>query len=80
MNPWICPRCQKVNAPWKDSCSCTPQSCACETATAQTAQYENDCNHEFFLIVDTPATSQYVCFKCGKIKIRDKKGDTDGDC
>ena len=21
---WECPRCHKINAPWKDSCSCTP--------------------------------------------------------
>lgn len=23
--PWICPRCQVVNAPWKETCSCSPQ-------------------------------------------------------
>jgi hypothetical protein len=21
---WVCPRCQKVNAPWMPSCSCLP--------------------------------------------------------
>jgi hypothetical protein len=23
---WECHRCGKINAPWKDSCSCTPSS------------------------------------------------------
>lgn len=26
MEPWICPRCQKVNAGWIPSCNCTPLS------------------------------------------------------
>lgn len=24
--PWTCPRCQTVNAPWSAQCSCTPQT------------------------------------------------------
>ena len=22
---WECPRCKKINAPWKDSCNCKPK-------------------------------------------------------
>ena len=32
---WECPRCNKINAPWKGSCDCTPpnnlMSPTCET-------------------------------------------------
>lgn len=23
---WECPRCKKINAPWKDSCDCKPSN------------------------------------------------------
>ena len=34
---WECPRCKKINAPWKDSCSCTPLSSA---PTCSTQSYD----------------------------------------
>jgi hypothetical protein len=30
---WECPRCNKINAPWKDSCGCTPMSSVPTCAT-----------------------------------------------
>ena len=65
---WICPRCGKVNAPWKDACDCV-------------LSISGGCQHE--LIFDnqmTSAGSVYRCKKCGMTKTvpysPDKYGST----
>ena len=32
---WECPRCKKINAPWKGSCDCTPTPFGAPTSTTQ---------------------------------------------
>jgi hypothetical protein len=32
---WKCPRCKKINAPWKGSCDCTPTTFGAPTCTTQ---------------------------------------------
>lgn len=41
---WECSRCKKINAPWKDSCSCTPLSSAptCSTQSHDTGPVSFD--------------------------------------
>ena len=39
---WECPRCHKINAPWKGSCECTPPGL--NWAPASTADYNGGVN------------------------------------
>jgi len=44
---WECPRCKKINAPWKDSCSCTPLSSAPTCSTQPYTAGPIPFNHYF---------------------------------
>jgi len=39
---WICPRCQKVHAPWVASCSCSSISSLTPRATNQFEDYPSE--------------------------------------
>lgn len=78
MNPWECPRCGRVNAPWKDFCDCRPKA-ATQTSADATCSHSATCNHNFIAVFDNATNTQYACLKCGKIKLINKRGDTDGD-
>ena len=54
---WICPRCGKVNAPWKPTCDCTGESSA----------GANMCEHKWEL-VETSGGIKIICTKCGAQK------------
>ena len=40
---WVCPRCGKVNAPWKSECDCVPLSVSSPTVNIQ---YTDNTNSE----------------------------------
>ena len=43
---WLCPRCQKINAPWVSQCSCENNlktNITCSLADSFTKEYENFC-------------------------------------
>ena len=76
-NPWVCPRCGKVNAPWRSHCDCHETAAA--TITTTTEPNKHECSHHYVFLTEYGNQRQYVCLGCGKIKLVQKGGDTDGD-
>lgn len=61
---WICPRCDKVNAPFIEQCTC-------ENDTSTLPISNMGCVHDWIWDGISPDTSgvmyKYHCVKCGKI-------------
>lgn len=66
-NPWECPRCNRINAPWTPHCDCSTNHCVSVFGTSSGSltvggiPVENKCQH----IPDGFSTS-LKCIKCGE--------------
>lgn len=68
--PWECPRCKTINAPWLSQCTCKPEvkeEYDCEIAKAIPKCQSND-NHEWECIGMSTAGDTYRCTKCGTMR------------
>ena len=58
---WICPRCGRVNAPFRPYCDCKFNTRSNLTKSA--------CNHHWILDRVSTTGSHYRCMLCGETKI-----------
>lgn len=74
--PWECPRCKVINAPWVAQCTCKPtiekvekhitEIIDCDALKIPKCQSESD--HEWECLGMSTAGDTYRCKKCGKSK------------
>ena len=78
--PWECPRCKIINAPWLSQCTCKPEireeyilgdilpeQCGCNAAEA-IKKCESDDDHEWECTGMSTDGDTYRCSKCGKMR------------
>lgn len=78
--PWECPRCKTINAPWLSQCTCKPvekhisEIIDCEVLKenndAMTAiqKCQSDDDHKWECIGTSTAGDTYMCTKCGTMR------------
>lgn len=59
---WICPKCNKVHAPWVSECDCNKPS-----QTYTTNSSTENCQHSWIPIAGGTGGTIYLCEFCGKI-------------
>lgn len=67
--PWECPRCKVINAPWVAHCTCRPEVKSKElesTINATIKICESESDHEWECIGMSTAGDTYRCKKCGE--------------
>lgn len=66
--PWECPRCKVINAPWVAQCTCSPETKTEKLADTVTAikRCESGSDHEWECIGMSTAGDTYRCKKCGE--------------
>ena len=71
--PWECPRCKTVNAPWLSQCTCKPIT---NNDNCNTSDISNECitilscdsesDHEWECLGISTGGDTYRCKKCGE--------------
>lgn len=56
---WICPVCNKVNAPWVEHCDCSKHT---------NYDVKPECNHQWAMSGISTAGTHYRCIHCGATK------------
>ena len=66
--PWECPRCKVINAPWVAQCTCCPETKTEELTDTVSAikRCESGSDHEWECIGMSTAGDTYRCKKCGE--------------
>lgn len=65
---WICPVCNKVNAPWVEHCDCNKNT-RNSNFSNETVRTNNDCcKHKWVVTGVSTVGTHYKCAYCGEIK------------
>ena len=54
---WICPRCEKINSPYIDSCNCNQNK-------IEELKHQIDCANEYHEWVFTGKTTTHINYRC----------------
>lgn len=77
--PWECPRCKTINAPWVAQCTCKPEEQYDDNKKCYSTKTETGCEaglgHNWTCISVSTVGDTYVCTKCGKIRQYLPNGD-----
>ena len=69
LDEWICPVCNKVNAPWVEHCDCNKNT-RNSNFSNETHYLDKNCRkHKWVLTGASTAGIHYRCAYCGDIKI-----------
>ena len=65
---WICPVCNKVNAPWVEHCDCNKNTRNSNFSNKMVHPDEDCCKHKWVVTGVSTVGTHYRCAYCGDIK------------
>ena len=65
---WICPVCNKVNAPWVEHCDCNKNTRNSNFSNETPCSDKDCCKHKWVVTGVSTAGTHYRCAYCGDIK------------
>lgn len=65
---WVCPVCNKVNAPWVEHCDCNKNTRNSNFSNETPCPDEDCCKHQWVVTGVSTAGTHYRCAYCGDIK------------
>ena len=65
---WICPVCNRVNAPWVEHCDCYKNTRNSNFSNETPCSDKDCCKHKWVVTGVSTAGTHYRCAYCGDIK------------
>lgn len=66
---WVCPRCNKVNAPWVKQCDCNKNTRNSNVSNETICPDGDCCKHQWVMSNASKNGVHYRCAHCGTTKI-----------
>ena len=73
---WICPVCNKVNAPWVEHCDCNKNTRNSNFSNEVVRSDEDCCKHKWVVTGVSTAGTHYRCAYCGETKTEQYNTDS----